>query len=407
MATVKVILDTRSKKKDGTYPVKLYVSHHRKVKLIGLDISVLEINWEDNEVKGIKEAATLNRQIKYRIEAAKGVISVLTGQNKLKSMEISELVYRIENSNQEPEPEDESYSFFKHIDYYISNCKSRRTAEIYSDTRRKVTEFSNLSELSFDEINLAWLKRFEKHLLQTNSVNTVALDMRNIRAVFNDAINEDRIDPRLYPFRKFKITKEKTIKRALTVDQLKEIRDFNVQSHQERYRDLFMLTFYLIGINTVDLLHLKPEYVKNRRIEYIRSKVDQTYSIKIEPEAQEILEKYRGESFLINPMDKYTNYKDFLHRWNENLSSIGKLEWVAGKSGKKNKKKITPLVPDLTTYWARHTWGTIALSLGVDFTTISKSLGHETGSETTWIYIKYNLQLIDDANRRVLDFILS
>ena len=178
-----------------------------------------------------------------------------------------------------------------------------------------------------------------------------------------------------------------------------------VQPHQEKYRDLFMLTFYLIGINPVDLLSLTRENIVNGRIEYSRSKVDQTYSIKLEPEALEIIERYKGKSFLIDPLDSYSYYKDFLHRWNENLQQLGELEWVKGKSGRKNKKKVTPLYPDLTTYWARHTWATIAGQLEIPIETISKALGHETGSKTTWIYYQFDQNKIDQANRKVIDFI--
>lgn len=51
--------------------------------------------------------------------------------------------------------------------------------------------------------------------------------MRNIRAVFNDAINEDIVSQNLYPFRKFKIKKEKTIKRSMTADKLIILRDYS------------------------------------------------------------------------------------------------------------------------------------------------------------------------------------
>ncbi|MFV0377639.1 MAG: phage integrase SAM-like domain-containing protein [Mangrovibacterium sp.] len=364
MATLKVILDTRAAKKDGTYPVKLYLSHQRKVRLVGLDISIAKDNWDGAQVVNHKQEARLNRLIKNKLILANGIIALLENQHKLSRIDINELVFRIENQNEEPEPE--YYSVFTHLKYFISNCKSKRTAETYSYTMSKIEAFTGNNDLNFEEINLAWLKQFEKYLSTSCGVNTIAIHMRNLRAVFNDAINEDRINQNLYPFRKFEIETKKTIKRSLTIEQLRLIKDYPVQAHQEKYRDLFMLSFYLIGINAIDLLNLRPENLVNGRLEYTRSKVDQTYSIKIEPEALAIIDKYRGKGYFLYPLDQYNDHKNFLHRWNDNLKEIGPVEWVINASGtKRNKKKITPLFPNISTYYARHTWATIAGELEI------------------------------------------
>lgn len=65
-----------------------------------------------------------------------------------------------------------------------------------------------------------------------------------------------------------------------------------------------------------------------------------------------------------------------------------------------------PLFPDISSYWARHTWATIAASIDVPIELISASLGHEYGSRTTRIYIRYDKRKIDNANRAVLDWVL-
>ncbi len=68
---------------------------------------------------------------------------------------------------------------------------------------------------------------------------------------------------------------------------------------------------------------------------------------------------------------------------------------------------MEPIEPELSSYWARHTWGTYAAELDIPFDTISEALGHEhSGSETTLIYIKFRSQKIDPANRRVIDYLL-
>lgn len=182
-------------------------------------------------------------------------------------------------------------------------------------------------------------------------------------------------------------------------EQLATLRDYGCEEHQKRYRDIFMLMFYLIGINAKDLLHAKPSDVYNGRLEYRRAKTGRLYSILIQPEAAEIIRRYKGKGYLLNIMDEYGNYKDFLHRMNDSLRKIGSVE----RKGRGGKKTVTPLFPELSSYWARHTWATIAASLDIPKETISAALGHEIGSAVTSIYIDFDQKKVDEANRKVLD----
>lgn len=232
-------------------------------------------------------------------------------------------------------------------------------------------------------------------------INAYAIHIRNIRAVFNYAIDEEITT--LYPFRKFKIKKEETRKRSLTIEQIRVLKAYPCEEFEERYRDLFMLSFYLIGINIGDMLLLKEENIVNGRIEYHRQKTGKLYSVKIEPEAQGIIDRYKGRQYLLNVLDEYSNYKDFISRINKALKNIGPFE----RKGLGGKKVRQPLFPDLSTYWARHSWATLAAELDIPKETISAGLGHEIGSDVTSIYIKFDQKKVDDANRRVIDYVFG
>ena len=73
---------------------------------------------------------------------------------------------------------------------------------------------------------------------------------------------------------------------------------------------------------------------------------------------------------------------------------------------KHGKKTVAPLFPKLSTYWARHTWATIAAELDIPKETIAAALGHGLGNTTTAIYINFNTKKVDEANRRVIDYVL-
>jgi integrase len=62
----------------------------------------------------------------------------------------------------------------------------------------------------------------------------------------------------------------------------------------------------------------------------------------------------------------------------------------------------------ITSNSARHTWATIAASIGIPKDTITSALGHSNGSKTTEIYIKRDEQnRIDEANRKVIDYLFG
>lgn len=284
----------------------------------------------------------------------------------------------------------------------------KATIEGYNNTLIKIGTFCDLNSLTLSMVTPVWLNDFEAHMKKQGlAVNSIFTHMRNIRAVFNDAINTDRISQNMYPFRKYKLKTEKTLKRSLTVDELRLFMKHPLQPHQERYRDIFMLIFYMQGINIIDLLNLKVLHYGCA--EFRRSKTGRLYSIKIEQEAQFIIDKYKGDDYLLDIMDRYSDYRNFRSRMNDGLQKIGTFVLVENaakdeKYRKKNKKEITPLFPDLTTYWARHTWATIAAGLDIPKETIAAALGHG-GNSVTDIYIDFDRKKIDIANRKVIDYV--
>lgn len=163
---------------------------------------------------------------------------------------------------------------------------------------------------------------------------------------------------------------------------------------------MFRLIFMLVGINSVDLHGLKS-ITRDGRIEYKRAKTGRLYSIKVEPEAREIINKYRGKNGLLCIADRWIDSRNFRHQCNKALQKIGQVE----RKGRGGKKTITAEFEGVSTYWARHTWATIAASLDIPKDTIAAALGHG-GDTVTDIYIDFDQKKVDAANRRVLDWVL-
>ena len=396
MATLNTFLDMRRQLRDGSYPVKFNINHYGQI-VISTGISTLKGALLGNMIqKKDPDYKPKNALLSIKINKIQTLLIKLENDDQLSKITNSELK-RIINDIVSPSYKRER-TFIECLEEFASN-KSKGTQTIYNTTKNKILKFDK--SCTFEKIDRKWLQRFEKSMVDSGmKVNAYAIHLRNIRAVFNWAIDEEYTSN--YPFRKFKIQSEVTRKRSLTVEQLRILRDYPCEDYQVRYRDMFMLMFYLIGINAADLFLAKPDQVVNGRLEYKRAKTGRLYSVLIQPEAQEIINKYRGKKYLINIMDEYKDYRNFLHRMGIALKEIGELKRV-GRGGKKVRE---PLFPDISSYWSRHTWATIAAELDTTKEVIAHALGHSwADSTTTDIYICFDEMKVDEANRRVIDYI--
>ena len=398
MARVNLYLDTRRERKDGKYPVKLYVRHRGKF-LLSTDLFVSESNWDGSgftsKEMNYKTKNAVLHSLMSKVECA---LLDLERSGRILRMTDAALKKHIKE-NVFGEKDSARETFVHYIEEFMERKKKYGTWKVYNTTRNKILEFD--PDCTLDDMDKRWLDRFDRWM-EENGLNTNAraANLRNIRAVFNYCIDEEYTT--LYPFRKFQIKKEETRKRSLTFEQLRELRDYPCEEYQVRYRDMFMLMFYLIGINAADLFRAKKSDVMNGRLEYKRAKTGKLYSIKIEPEAQEIINKYSGKGeYLLNVCDAYANYQDYLHRMNLALQQIGETT----RSGLGGKKTRNPAFPGISSYWCRHTWATLAASLDIPKETISEALGHSFGSSVTSIYIKFDNRKVDEANRRVIDLV--
>ena len=390
MATIKLQIDTGHGKVDGTFPLVLRVNHQGQFR-INLDLSVEKDQFDGEKIVNHPQHVTLNSYLKRSLTDASNIIFDLKTAKTLDSTTNKELKALIEDKPIKEEVEKDT-TFQKAYDVYVARLIKTNTISSLKDTYSKVLRHYDLRSLTLKEMDLSWLKDFDFAMTKDGlAPNTRGIYLRNIRAIYNDAIDRNSIGQGFYPFRRFKIPKAATIKRSLSAEDMKAIKDCELAPHLEKYRDVFMLIFYLMGINCIDLLKL--EKIRKGRIDFIRSKTGKVYSMLVLPEAMKIIKKYRGDELLLDFMESRGNYKSFRARVNDGLKEIA-------------KKALGEDAPPIGTYYARHSWATIAAGLDIPKETIAAALGH--GSNTvTDIYIKFDNKKIDIANRQVIDCVLN
>ena len=403
MANTRFFLDERGAKADSPRVLKIAIAHKAKTAYISLSAKVLPNQWDSKKLRVVNhpDQQLMNVYITGVKQQVDTYVLTLIQERKIDSMSAADIKAYIELKlyPEKAEAEERKNSFAVRFRKFAESKKTS-TKQIYMHTLNRMIAFAGKEfyELRFEDITKEWLTAFDGFLSETSpSKNARNIHMRNIRAVFNEAIDDEITT--FYPFRRFKIRPVATRKRNLKVQDLRKLFDYPCEPHAEKYRDMFKLMFMLIGINCIDLANLKE--VRNGRIEFYRAKTNRLYSIKVEPEAMELIEKYRGENYLLYILDHWRNHKDFTLKMNRALKRIGPVKRV----GLGGKKVYEPIFPEISTYWARHSWATIAASLDIPRDTIAHALGHG-GNTVTDIYIDFDQSKVDEANRKVLDWVL-
>lgn len=290
--------------------------------------------------------------------------------------------------------------------------KKEQTRNIYILTSKKVESFDRKAGLS---IGKDWLESFRQHYIDKKmSVNGVAKELRNIRAVMNWARRKGMTQN--YPFLDYHIIEEETVPNNLSVEDLRKLRNYPCEAWQKPYVDFFFLSFYLAGINPIDLLSLKADSIKDGHISFVRQKTNKegmtkirTVTLPVVSEAQEIIDRYPSkEGWLVGFMDCRNNYRSFTRQANDALQKIGPWKKVKDKVGKLRKIEIDAICPDITLYSARYSFGSIAANdLDISERTIGMCLGHSWTNNVTSRYISTDQKKIDNAVKRVVEFVGS
>lgn len=389
--TTRIYLDTRNGKDE--YPLKIALTIAGKTALFPLLVRVKADQWDKDKqiVKEHPNKKELNLFLSSKKNEVDRELLKLSELGMLKGKSVTEVKDMV---LQALNPGEKRGDFIVRFERFMS-LKSGQTRDSYEWTLKKLRDFdADLEKRSFEDISKDYLMDF-LYKQEKLAKNSKSILMRNIKAVFNDAI--DMNVTTAYPFRKFVIPSERKRKISLTLEQARTLAMMDCEKEHTEYRDMFMLMLYLRGVNTIDLLTALPTQIVNGRFEYRRSKVGTLFSVKIEPEAMDIINRYRGKKYLLSPLERYKNYRDYQAHLNNALKKIGCIR------GKNRKIMVGGMFPKLSSNWARHTWGTIGLNIGISKEVVSMGMGHSFGAAVTDGYIDFDFGLVDAANRKIID----
>lgn len=371
-------LDQRRALKDGTYPVQIKVGYGTNLYLpTGVYLEAKD--WDPRLCVCIgKQARSINNVLSTSLLRITNRIMELreTGQyDTLTKAQLRQMLTDLTLTA----PTVGVLALGDYIDK-VKALKTPKTALSYETTIVRLKLYCDPYKVKLQDMSYAWWEAWVKSMQDAGlKRNTVAKYLKCVKTVLRYAEEEGATINKAYQKIDSRAEAD-TPMRNLPVETLRRVRDTVVKGKTAVYKDAFMLSFYLIGINMADMLALPKDCIVNGRIHYKRAKTGKNYSIKIEPEAQAIIDKYPGKKYLLSFAE---NCSCFRYNCNDLLNKL--------ETG-------------LTWYWARYSWANYAVDLDIPKDTISEALGHKHGSSITGIYIKYSLDKVDEANRKVLDY---
>lgn len=303
-------------------------------------------------------------------------------------------------------------AFVGKLTFDLADGGQERTARAYRTAVAGLTRFNKGKDIRLEHINTMLIRGFEKQMKQDGkSMNTISFYMRNLRAIYNKAIFEGRIQPRLEnPFAHVYTGVYITKKRALTKEEMallgsldltltggKSIpsMDMPLNDNLRNALAIFLFCFHARGMSFVDMAYLKKENIKNGTVSYFRKKTGQLLEVKITPAMRSILDYFgsqtQGSKYVFpiiadEKANRRLQYETALHAQNRRLKQLSKLAGI-----EKN----------ISTHVARHSWATIAKNEKLPLWVISEGLGH-SNEKTTYTYLaSFDRSIIDKASDRI------
>ena len=397
MATTINVLCYKSKTlKNGEHPLMLCICKDRARKYASLNLSVRAEHWnfEKNEPKpncpnrehiclliASKKAEYEKEAIKLKSEGRDFTADGL--HEKIQSPTVTRTVADIFNE------------YIEHLRQEKRTGYMKSVQQVYNS----LVKYNGHLNIYFDEVDFRWLREYEIWLKGEGlALNTIGIRFRTLRTIYNYALTNDWVKAENYPFKKYKVAKlsEETIKRALGKNDINRILQYPCNDGYTRLAiDIFAFTYYVGGINFVDIANLTHSNIINGNLVYKRQKTGKLIRLPLPHQAMELIYKYRSNTYLF-PIFNETHQTEQANA-NRLHKVITKVNNHLKQIGEELNLPIT-----LTTYVARHSQATVMKKAGVPTALISQIMGHSS-ERVTQIYLdSFGNDQMDEAMKNLL-----
>jgi len=399
MASIKLILRKQQLDQSGHCPLYIRVIKDRKTKFITIGVKLKEIEWDEAKQRVKKNhpnSARMNASIAQKVADAEAQMADL--ERRTKSFSAKKLKEAIKGK--------EVPNFFEYAEKRFEKIKSSVSYSTYKAYKAQTSKFETYmgtKDVNFDEITVSLLKEYQYYLATVlkNSLTTQRLAIVVLGTVFREAIREEAIEEKMFPFNKMQLKFNTSKRLFLNKEQIESLTNLKLREGKkaEMWRDLFLFSIYAGGLRFSDVIELQyanynPEEQRIRK--HIR-KTGRVHQFKIGKVAIDILNKYLKENAkhddyifpVIESKEAYNMNPEMQYFYTAKYNKIA--NWHLKKLGEKMELPFL-----LSFHLSRHTFATNALNNGMRIEHVSKLMDHRDIS-TTQVYAKIISEELDKA----------
>lgn len=379
---------------DGSYNIKIQVSVNHRNTFISTPYNIDSINqWRNGNVINHPQTQLFNAKLRALLMEYDKILEQLPIGNKT----VTEVRnYLVAQRNK--------YTDFKgYAEQYIARLKANNQTSYAQNMGYTLRAFTSCfgETVSLAEISASTIAVWEKYLADNNqSSTTINIRMSHLKAVLNAAVTDGTVEYKIFPFRSYHMPTKNVRDICISREELSRLRDAEFEDVSQKRmtiaRDLFMLSFYCAGINLTDLMSATFD---GSVLTFIRKKTatkkkgsDKQVSITIQPEAQEIINKYIDAHGKLDMRYNYSDYGQFRSYITKSLNLIGE------QLGFEKK---------LMFYSARKTFVQFGSEIGIPLYVLEYAIGQtikEANNRPIFNYLKVMRFQADFAIRTIIDF---
>lgn len=385
MATLKLVIYPAKALKDGRHKIRICVSHRQENRYIITNVIVdNEKQFKNGQVVARPDAGMLNRKLRIKLNEYQDAMEKVDPDNYT----CTQLKDYLEKSTKA-----KALSITQAAEEHISKQEKKNTRDSYARTLRYFVE--EMGDVPLQMINSEMIERFDKSLKEKRAMSstTRGIHLRQLKAFIGPQIRHGNVEYKAAPFVDVVIPESRERVLDITVEEFRMIRDAEVKEKPLRMaRDLFCLSYYLGGINLIDLLEI--DFKGKTVIEYVREKSvntkkgDKMISLTIQPEAREIIDRWIGRNGKLNFGYNYSydNFRKYV---------TAQIRRLAARLGIEKR---------VVYYSARKSLVQHGFELGVSLEVLEYSIGQSMKkNRPIFNYVRIMRTHADNAMRLILD----
>lgn len=393
MATLSLTLFKAKVLKDGSHKIRIAVRHKHETCYIITRFIVEENQFKNGQVVKRPDAAFINTKLRLMMNEYQERLDRISNQNLYTCRQLKDILMNSAVAK-------ESSTFQDVCRKYISELEEegrKSYASLLERNNRYFTEFTK-GDILLSDITPVLIEGYSRFLKVKKGVGdtTLGMMMSRTRTIINRGIKRQLVKYDVHPFLNYSISASKVREVDLSIETFNKIRLAHPDERKLRVaHDLFCLSFYLGGINLIDLLQVN--FKETDTLEYVRVKTrntvvgTRTISFSIPEPAKVIIDRWMNRNTGRLDFGYKFSYPNFSRYITRSLTTLSKNLGITEK---------------VVYYSARKSFAQYASEIGIPDGIIDYCLGHSDKSKgVIRYYTKVRQKQADMAISRVIDYV--